>query len=328
MPNTLTSFDRRAYNLNKAKVREILPEHFYARYPNLITFLEKYYNFLVSDDTENFTALIDGLLEARNIEDTTLEQLDLIFYEIGQNIVSGSYFDYPRFAAKNMANFYRVKGSLFSAEGFFRAFFGIEAEVIYPKRFIIFVGESPIGAEDLYVIQDGALYQIYSILIRSELPRTAWESLYKIFVHPAGFYLGSETAVTSIAYLESFAVGFGNGVMPDVEEDTEAEILNVQSFFVNAGEFGVNIDADITELIQDVGDSAGGTWLRVGVDEYISKYSTVTGTQLEGMYNSTAEMIQVTSPTFDVDSDISTDLSNTLETFDAVYYPWFDSDGV
>jgi hypothetical protein len=59
---------------------------------------------------------------------------------------------------------------LYSAEGFFRAFYGEQPEIVYPKNNLFIVGESKVGPESLKYIQNGALYQVLSVLVRSGVP--------------------------------------------------------------------------------------------------------------------------------------------------------------
>lgn len=199
MSHDNVTLKRRNLDLHSPNIKEVLPEHFSTNYPDLVNFIEAYYNFLDSDQSHNFMHQINSIDTARDVEDSTLDQLNLLFKEIGANIVNTNYFRDPRYVARQLAGFYRVKGSTYSAEGFFKAFYGIDAEVTYPKRNIFTIDESLIGPEDLALIQDGALYQVLSILIKSELPISVWGDLYKKFVHPAGFYLGSEVTFTGAA---------------------------------------------------------------------------------------------------------------------------------
>ena len=115
-------------------------------------------------------------------------------------LLSADFFIEPRYASRLLSTFHRVKGSLYSAEGFFRAFYGVDASIEYPKDSILYtfsgdsadLAKSILGPEGLRYLQDGELYQIYSILVKSDLPLSTWGSLYRQLVHPAGFYLGSE----------------------------------------------------------------------------------------------------------------------------------------
>lgn len=191
---TLRDFGRHATNLNKTLVDEILPEHYRDDYPNLITFLDAYYEFL--DSAENFGGIIEELQTIRDIEDTKLKYLDLLFDELGLGISEGTFIT-PREVIRNFGNFFRVKGSEYSVHGFFRAFFNEEIEITYPKERLFIVGKSRVGTEDAKVIQDGRLFQVFSTLIRGPIPLVQWEQLYRNFVHPSGFYLGAYVVLES-----------------------------------------------------------------------------------------------------------------------------------
>ena len=179
-------------NFRKSLVQEALPEYFQESYPNLVAFLEGYYEWLDSD--ENVGGAINELRTVRDLQDTTLQRLDFVFDELALGI-SYSQFTFPREALRNFGNFFRVKGSLYSSEGFFRAFFNEDIEVIYPKKRLLRVGLNPIGPESAYVMTDGRLYQIFSVLIKSPITLSTWEQLYRRFVHPTGFYLGAQTVI-------------------------------------------------------------------------------------------------------------------------------------
>ena len=78
---------------------------------------------------------------------------------------------------------------------FFRGFFGEQATVEYPKDELLYVGgidatgnQGRIGYEYQNRIQDNAIYQIFSVLIKTGLSVSEWSSLYKRFAHPAGFH--------------------------------------------------------------------------------------------------------------------------------------------
>lgn len=191
---TLRDYNRHSTNLNKTIVDEVLPEHFRTDYPNLITFLDAYYEFL--DSAENFGGIIEELQTVRDIEDTKLRYLDLLFDEIGLGIAGGQ-FKTPREVIRNFGNFFRVKGSEYSIHGFFRAFFDETVEIIHPKNSLFYVGQSTIGTEDAKKIQDGRLYQVFSTLIKGPIPLVEWEVLYRKFVHPSGFYLGAAVVLES-----------------------------------------------------------------------------------------------------------------------------------
>ena len=213
---TLREFGRIGTNVRKSLVDEVLPEHFRIDYPNLVTFLEAYYEHL--DSADGFGGIIHELQTIRDIEDTKLEYLDFLFDEVALGVSQAS-FTVPREAIRNFGNFFRVKGSEYSIEGFFRAFFNEEIEIIKPKDRLLRVGMGTIGDEERYRIQDGALYQIFSTLIRSPIPLSNWEELYRRFVHPSGFYLGAEVVIEG---LPQVTIGTAESVV-----DLRANITNI-----------------------------------------------------------------------------------------------------
>lgn len=230
---TLKDYGRIQPNIRQSLVKEVLPEHFTDDYPNLIAFLDGYYEFLDSDD--NFGGAINELLTIRDIEDTNLSRLNFIFGEVALGVGAGQ-FTFPREAIKNFGNFFRVKGSLFSSEGFFRAFYDENVEIIYPKDRIAVIGSTPIGPDHDYLIQDGAIYQVFSILIKSPLSFNTWAALYRKFVHAAGYYLSSEVEI----------VGFQT-----VEIGTASSFFDTPNFTVLSQNAGIDIyaEGDTTHIV-------------------------------------------------------------------------------
>ena len=110
--------------------------------------------------------------------------------------MSQSFFKNPREILRNFARFYRVKGTKYSSEGFFRGFFNENVEVVFPKRDIFHLNDSAhvLSAEEesTSVLQDGGAFQILSIMLKVPLAFETYKDLYKKFVHPAGFFLSSE----------------------------------------------------------------------------------------------------------------------------------------
>jgi hypothetical protein len=316
MVNTVETINRRYVDFKTNKVKDILPEYFIAQYPQFITFLEKYYEYLDSDQTYNFDAQIKDLFSVRDIHSNSGEDLDRVFKEIGLGVANSNYFRDPRYAARLLSIFYRVKGSLYSSEAFFKAFYGIDAEIEYPKRNLFIVGESVIGPESLKFIQDGALYQIYSILVKSEIPSVVWKELYKEFVHPAGFYLGSEVVFTGVAN----NLNTITNAMPEVTAGTVNAVIN------SIVEMSLASSIDLTNLIAS--DSAG-VFIRTNPYNNLQPYSSITIAQLDAMYQTITDIASINSFSFDEDSDAggrSMDMSNAIETFDQVKYRWYDSD--
>lgn len=318
MSNNPFSIERRYINLHKNKVREVVPEHFIAQYPDLITFLEKYYQYLDSDQTINFDQQIKDLFKARDLHATSTDNLNRILKEIGLGLANTTYFVDPVFSARLISIFHRVKGSLYSMEAFFKAFYGIDAEITYPKRNIFIVGESQIGAESLRFIQDGALYQIFSLLIKSELPSSVWREFFKEFAQPGGFYIGSEVVIVGLA--DNLATIVND--MPLALLDSNAGSFTYETVAVD----GIAGDIDVSEIIAS--DSTG-VFIRRSAYHSMQPYSTITINQLDDMYQSAKDLATIGTSLFDEDSDANgnaMDMSNTIQTFDQSKYTWYDSD--
>jgi hypothetical protein len=304
---TLLDFNRRNINLTESKIKEVLPSHYLSDYPDLVKFLEYYYNFLDSDANHGFDRIIQDLYKIRDLRSTEVSFLNQMFYEIGQKLVSADFFVDPQLVANLLGNFYRIKGSLYSAEGFFRAFYGEQPQVIYPKNSLFIVGQSEIGPESLKILQDGALYQVLSVLIRSGVPISKWRDLYKSFVHPSGFFLGGEVVIESFTNLNL-------NLMPEVIADSSADIFGIEGI---TSIIPVSSFSSITLIVPDEGD-ADSSAERL-LTTAIRDYQSLTIDQINNLYNNIQEFLDPNSPSFDDDSTVGNKaikFSNTIETMD------------
>lgn len=313
--STQLHLNRRNVNLTESKVREVLPEHYTTEYPNLIKFLEYYYDFMDSDTNHGFDHSLHNLYKIRDLRATDVTLLNEIFKEIGQGLVSADFFTDPRQTAGFLANFYRIKGSLYSAEGFFRAFYGEQPEIVYPKNNLFIVGESKIGPESLKYIQDGEIYQVLSVLVRSGVPITKWRDLYKAFVHPSGFHLAGEVVIESLGDLNL-------NFMPLAVLDSNSNVFTLET----SNGIAVSSLSSITGIYPDDLD-ADPYKERVDLNITVKAYADITIEQLETSYNSIADLLTMNSPTFDADSDgiiRIAKFSNTIETMDQALYDNFN----
>ena len=306
MSNRFDYNGRLPLNLIIDKTKEALPEHFATEYPDLVKFLDVYYDFMEKDD-EGYSYFIQGLYQARDLSTTQLSSLDNIFKEIGNNSQSADFFADPRFVAKVIAGFYKAKGSKISAEGFFRAFFGEEASIIYPKNNMFIVNDSRLGTDSLKYIQDDKRYQIHSILIQSGIPVAKWEDLFKLFVHPAGWYLAGDVVIEGIYNLSASS-------MPIAALDSAAGT----AIFEETAFATLTQNQSITGIIIDDNDS-DSLAERVSLIRQIQLFNTLTIAGIADQYNSIIEFADENSPTFDEDSDgiiRAVDFSNTIEKMD------------
>ena len=306
MANRFDYQGRLPLNLIIDKTKEALPEHFVTEYPDLVKFLDIYYDFMEEDDS-GYSYYIQGLYQVRDLNTTMLSSLDNIFKEIGNNSQAADFFADPRFVAKVIASFYKAKGSKISAEGFFRAFFGEEASIVYPKNNMFIVNDSRLGTDSLKYIQDDKRYQIHSILIQSGIPVAKWQDLFKLFVHPAGWYLAGDVVIEGIYNLDA-------AYMPIAALDSAAGT----AIFEETAFATVTQNQSITGIIPDEGDSDSFAE-RISLRRQIQLFNTITVGSLADQYNSIIQFADENSSTFDEDSDgtiRAVDFSNTVETMD------------
>jgi hypothetical protein len=292
--------NRRDPILTTSKTGEVVPEYFQSDNPKLIQFLDAYLDFLDSDGTHGFGHKIKDVIHTRDISETSL--LDEIIKEIGDGLQASSFFAQPRLMAKLLADFYRTKGTLVSAEGFFRGFFNEEVSIEYPKKNIFIVGTDNIGFDSQRFIQDNKLYQVFSILIKVGISTQDYESLYKKFVHPAGFHFAGQVASVGEAIFP-FA---GESPNPLDSADTDP-VFEAEGNFILATPF-----SDLTAFID-----SGSVLIRTDVDQSIEAFEAITAQSLSNFYGSLSEITDPNSFTFDDSSNASRpDFSMTLETMD------------
>ncbi len=304
--------NRRPRNFLHRKVRDALPEFFTQDFPKLVTFLEKYYDYLDSDDVSSFDNQLRQIYQTRDTQEVPSKLLSTLISEIAAGNTGDNFTD-PNFYAQRIHELHRTKGSRFSIEEFFRAFYQQNVEVEYPKNNIFTVGHdsagplSRIGAESNKFIRNNALYQIYSILIKSPLAQTTWIELYKKFVHPAGFYIAGsvQTDVEAIGTLSAPLASPDSGNPGVISSAVMSAIAPFTQMTLLSG--GLSIDS-------------GG--LRSQLGQTIDKYQSIPANQLNTIYGNVNEILTVKSFTFD-DSDIGDsagtarpDFSLALETMD------------
>lgn len=299
---------RRFKNFNVRKVREALPEFYTSEFPTLVTFLEKYYDFLDSaDGTHAFGDDTRRIFATKDIRETPADRLDNLITEISGGLKSGDIFSDTRYAATRLAELTKLKGSRFSMEEFFRLFFQQKAEVEYGKESIFFIGDSAsqIGVESLKYIQNDELYQTFGLLIKTGISVNNWSELYKKYVHPAGFYFAGQVVSDTEAF---------NPVLAPLAVFDSAETTIVsEAVSPMAGLF-----TQPTTLVE----SDGGLVRQSNLNELVSDYGNLTLDQLNQTYHTIRQVITPNSFTFDdsnirdSDENATPDFSLTLETFD------------
>lgn len=191
--------NRRELSLLDPRIEQVLPSHFRDRYPKL-TLLFQYYYEWVNEDLDA-TELLMHMFETRDV--SAVDERLLVFIEdellLGQSYFEG--FRDKRAAAKFSNILYRSKGTRYSIQQFFRTFFGLDPEIIYGKESVFTLNNSKLGGDDFKFLTDDKLYQTYALLIRSGVPVSSWIDMYKLFVHPAGFYIAGQVQIVGEAFL-------------------------------------------------------------------------------------------------------------------------------
>ena len=205
MHNHFLDKGRRHLRLQPDQVELILPEHFAASYPKFLAILEHYYEF---QEEEKATELLHHIFATRDITETDITLLSYIEDEL---LLGDAYFEsfatgdaQKRAAANFSSTLFKSKGTKFAIQWFFRSFFGLDAEIVETQNQIFKLNEpeSGIGANSLKFLTDDKLYQTFAYLVRCSIPISQWKDLFKLFVHPAGMYLGGELLVTDQVFAD------------------------------------------------------------------------------------------------------------------------------
>ena len=289
MTHKVQDLNRRNLSFSRSKVKEVLPEYFADAYPNLVTFLEKYYEYLEGENASSFKTEINNLFVARDPDQVDEDKLDYILQEVGNGLKSASFFDNPRLMTSLLSRFYRVKGSLNSIEGFFRGFFGQEVTIEYPKNQMFIVGNSEIGYDSQKFIQNNKLYQIFSILIKSAIATAEYNDLYLKFVHPAGFYFAGQVELEGTRSFGLEGLFGADSILP---KDVAAVIYS------DVGTFGMtSLNTELTALYDSDANSTND--YRISISEYVEKYKYLTIDQMNKFYTRNEEILTPNSFTFD-----------------------------
>lgn len=300
---------RRFKSFQNRKVREALPEFYTSEFPTLVTFLEKYYNFIDSaDGTHAFGSNAQQFFAKKDIKEMPANLLNNLVSELGGGLKTGENFTDRRYALTRLADLARLKGSRFSLEEFFRLFFQQRAEVEYGKESMFIIGDSAsqIGVDSIKFIQNNELFQTFGLLIKTEISVDTWSELYKKFVHPSGFFFAGQV----VSDTEAITSPIGEISVPDSAADpviiSEA-ILSATLPFVQS-----------TVLI----DSEGSNVRQSNLNELVSDYQNFSLSDLDTTYHTVKQIITPNSFTFDdssirdSDENATPDFSITLETMD------------
>jgi hypothetical protein len=136
---TFTDTNRLDLNLDKYDVYEVMPGHYDELYPNLASFLIKYYESL--DDEASPAKLVNELLTNRDVVSVREEFLGLLSNEL---LLGKPYFEQfkdKRTALQFSNLLYRSKGTKYSIQQFFRIFYSLDVDVFYGRDYVFNVGQ-------------------------------------------------------------------------------------------------------------------------------------------------------------------------------------------
>ena len=323
---TLIDIGRREPNIREYVVEDALSQHIVESYPKFVSFLQEYFKF--EETVESPSHLIQELFYTRDVTQTDLELLSYIEDELllGQAYFEG--FTDKRAAAKYSSTLYKSKGTKYSIQQFFRTFFNVDPDVVYTKRQIFNVGESIIGAESQRYLTDDKLYQQYALLIKTELSVSQWRKPYKLFVHPAGMYLGAEVQLVG-----QFDLNIEEQPFPGLKDIPEFEVEGVATMGRDAissmtGLFNFNAPDGTTQLFRtNLGSES--TYPNPGGND-INDLQNITIEEVANLYSTMGEYHEADAPTFDEDTDTEGSGMglSSVETIDQDKFDWVDSDGI
>lgn len=299
---------RRLKNFQVRKVREALPEYYTSEFPTLVTFLEKYYDFLDSDNgTHAFGDDVRQLFAKKDAREMQTDLINNLISELAGGLETGENFTDPRYAITRLAELARNKGTKLGFQEFFRLFFQQVADVEFGKESIFNIGDSAstIGVESLKFLQNNELFQTFGLLVKTGIDTTKWQELYKKFVHPAGFFFAGQVVSDTVG-------SFSLTAPLSVEDSSPGPTIVSQATLPFSLPF-----VQSTVLI----DSGGGN-VRSNLNELVSEYQNITLSQLDTTYHTLKQVITPNSFTFDdssirdSDENASPDFSLILETMD------------
>ena len=299
MAHKLKDQYRRDVDFRNRSVKEVLPEFYQDDYPDLVKFLEYYYDWMDSNTGSSFVHELKRLNAARDIGETEEASLEQLIEELTGDPIKANQFKDARFAVRRLADHFRNKGTRFSAEEFFRLFFEEDAEIKYGKEDVFKIGESTsgIGVESQKFIQNYGRYQLFSILIKSGLSTSKYESLYKKFVHPSGWYFEGEVSAIGEAdlSLNPLTVSIPDSV--PVKLVGEAQMFSPMLFPLSAHGELTGIESDAVAFT----GADGGAYRKSFLTNKVNAYQTTPLEQLTRSYRTIADLLTPNSFTFDED---------------------------
>jgi hypothetical protein len=123
------SLNHKRFNIS-SEVSSVLPQHISTESPDLKIFMQKYLEFMETDNKSLY--YLNTISAARDIDDADDHFLTQLQNEIGQAIPR-QFSAEPRLLYKHLTELYRSRGTIDSIKAFFRFFYDDEVEIYFPK---------------------------------------------------------------------------------------------------------------------------------------------------------------------------------------------------
>ena len=276
------------------KLATIVPEHFQLEKPELMKFMEAYYDFLQLPDQPG--AFLKSLPAHRNLDTVGSEFLEMLQRELAVPIPENVAADKSKLY-KNITDIYLSKGAEPSFKALFRLIFNDDIELFFPRVDILKPSDAKWDPANgrwknddgkLSVkkfIQDSRYYQSFSYVIKTGQTIDNWKDVVKKLLHPAGFAFFGEVTIFSEAVGAAGSIVKAKGVADFSTQDTgipvfaDPVVVDVSIPLVG----GVALDIELTFILQPINQYAiGPTFLHVEKYKFlpdigpISNYSNFT----------------------------------------------------
>ena len=251
------------------KLATIVPEHIQLEKPELMRFMEAYYDFLQLPDQPG--AFLKSLPSHRNLDTVGSEFLEMLQRELAVPIPENVAADKSKLY-KNITDIYLSKGAEPSFKALFRLIFNDDIELFFPRVDILKPSDAKWDPTNgrwknddgkLSVkkfIQDSRYYQSFSYVIKTGQTIDNWKDVVKKLLHPAGFAFFGEVTIFSEAVGVAGSPVKAKGVADFSTQDTGipvfADPVVVDVAIPVVG--GVALDIELTFVLQPINQYAIG----------------------------------------------------------------------
>lgn len=252
-----------------AEVSSVLPQHISNESPDLEVFLQKYLEFIETDNKALY--YLNTISSSRDIDDADETFLPRLQNEIGQAIPR-KFSAEPRLLYKHLTELYKSRGTIESIKAFFRFFYDDEVEIYYPK-------------DDMFTPSDGKWFSQFDLILDNP----------SNFTPSYTYTLTSNTTVITggddnsdiltydglLVYVDDVRNNdFVTSVKPS--PTTGPELINNGTFNSNVSGWGNGYNSVVTHDMDNNGYRAKVVW---GVGEsYASITQTISGLTIGSQY--------------------------------------------